>query len=52
MLVNIEIRYHEKQSLRVPEESILNLETVWGPEQASAACAVALVKLAERTLKS
>jgi probable H4MPT-linked C1 transfer pathway protein len=36
----------------VPEESILNLETVWGPEQASAACAVALVKLAERTLKS
>jgi uncharacterized hydantoinase/oxoprolinase family protein len=36
----------------VPETSILNLETVWGPDQASAACAVALVKLAERTLNS
>ena len=36
----------------VPETSILNLETVWGPDQASSACAVALVRLAERTLNS
>ena len=36
----------------IPENSILNLEAIWGPDQASAACAVALVKLAERMLKS
>ena len=35
----------------VPAERIIDLESIWGPEKTSAACAVAIVRLATEKLK-